>query len=301
MIKKILAGLLFGVWLVSLFIFSVNAMDIDGVMDEAAWKSAYKITLFTSSQVSNCNAGSAVLSIVEEPKTNRLIFGFKVKLNETIEDSTAYGAAISVNSSQFIVVQSNLTSDFDNNLFGLDYAIEVTGEDSFCAEIAVGLKYGLETLEKIDVRVLDANGNPSTVFEVDYTVMSNDNPQSEIKVTETTVHNTEIINTTTDKETEVKTTKEKHTSDKTTKSSKNKVTKKKTQHYESVNESTVNSEYTHSYSSITIDNDEANTTSLNTKQVNFYKGTFKVMVIIIVLLALCVCVAVNVIRNKNKN
>lgn len=292
--------------LVSSFAFSACAVDIDGLMGEAAWKSAYKTTLFTSSEVANCNIKSAVLTIIEDPKSNRLLFGFKVKLSDSIENSLNYGVAVSLNSSEFIVVQQDSVSDYDTDIFGVEYGIEATGDDAFCAEVAVGLKYGLNTAEDIKVRVIDANGSPSTVFDVDYFI------QSELTESEKTTFKSENVQTVAataseaDKKTAINniaTTKSpstKNTTIKSIKTTKQKTTKK------IVTEKTVSVYITQPESSPEIklsvfDDNNESTTSLNIKQVNFYKNTFKILVIVIILLALCVCVAVNVIREKKKN
>ena len=309
--KKIFTFFL-GVWLILLFIFSVNAVDIDGVMDEVVWKKAYKTTLFTSSDIANCNVKSAVLTITEEPKTNRLIFGFKVKLTDSIDGSLNYGAAVSLNSSDFITVQPDFISDYDTDLFGVEYGIEATGDDSFCAEIAVGLKYGLNTAENIKVRIIDANGSPSTVFNVNYSIISY-SVQSEASNTEKSTICTENNNVSDVSEnkseivTEIntkrtKTTVSKKSATKAAKTTKSKTIKKVNEENRTVIKSTseINQITLSADSNISHTSKEA-TTTLNMKQVNFYRNTYKVLVIVIILLALCVCVAVNVIRERKKN
>lgn len=270
----------------SAFIFNANALKIDGVLDESNWKTAEKYSLVTSSAVSNCDVKLGVVSVFNEGKTSRINFGFKVKLSENIGESRLYGVAISINSSEFIYITADSVSSYNTDLFGVEYAIDVTGADSFNAEVAIGMKYGLDSLDDIRVRFVDVSGSPSTVFELEYTpsLSSADEEPTTLPI---------YINDTQPKETTKrieKTTKQKITKTKSTKAKSTKLRSDKTDY--TVTVSTAWYEYT---------TDENFTTQLNMKQMKFYDGAFKSLVIVILILMLGVCVSINVIRQNKKN
>lgn len=291
MFKKFVCLLLTFVIVFYVGVLGVSALKIDGVMDEADWKNAEKFNIIVSSSSANCKVKLGVVFVLEERKNNRINFGFKVKLSENIGESKSYGVAISINNSDFIYISADSLSDYNTDLFGVEYAFEVTGEDSFNVEVGLGMKYGIDSFENVRVRFIDASGAPSTVFDVDYK-LSSSAVDEETATVPTSVDNAELQSptnkaekTTTNKTTKVKTTKAKTTKEKSTKL-----------------KSDI-PDYTVTVSTAWYQNttDENATTQLNMTQMRFYDNTFKTLVIIILLLMLGICVSVNVIRQNKKN
>ncbi len=270
----------------SAFIFYANALKIDGVLDESNWKTAEKYSLVTSQAAANCQVKLGIVSVFEERDLNRINFGFKVKLSENIDESSLYGVAISINSSNFIYITADSVSSYNTDLFGVEYAFDVTGEDSFNVEVALGMKYGIDSFDDISIRFVDASGAPSTVFDLDYSVASSAVGE-ETATIPTHVNNIESKETTNRIE---KTTKQKTTKIKSTKPKSTKLKSDKT-------------DYTSTASTAWYQNttDENATTQLNMKQMKFYDNTFKTLVVIILLLMLGVCISVNVLRQNKRN
>ncbi len=189
-----------------LFLFNASALRLDGVMDEPAWRDAQSFVLSVKTAQSNCGVKYGVVSVLEDAKSSRLNFGFKVTLDESVAESTYYGVAVKINSSDFIYVTANGAEPYDTDKFAVYHSCSVYPEDTFTLELDVAVKYGLHTVQSIAVRFIDANGISSNVYELDYSVSAQ---------TETTAESTTKVTTTKEK-----TTKEKTTQSATTKAEK---------------------------------------------------------------------------------
>lgn len=316
------------------FGFSASAISLDGIMGESDWRDVEPEVIVTLSGESNCDAYFATVSVLTEDSSNRLFFGFKVKVPELFEDSTAYGVAVKINSDEFVYITPDNITDYDIDKYSYEGVVHAASQTDFSAEIAVGVKYGLFTVDNIEVRVIDAEGEPSNVYVLDvdkiipepetttdfYEPVGMDRVDTTKKTT--TEKQTTAKKTTTKKETTKKATTKKSTTQKkttvvteaeydlltTTKKAKSTTDKTvKTTRSTTVAESidVVESVQTTSYpywsdTAHRIPEGEE-TTILTTRQLKMQKGFSYAAVAALILLALGICVVINLKHDKDNH
>ncbi len=260
------------------FSFAVSALKVDGVMNDSAWLDSYSTVFISSSDVSNCDADFASVSVLSDKKSNQLLFGFKVELNSPIENSTDYGVAVSINSGEFIYVTADGVSGYDAEKYSLEGAARVLSDKAFVSEVIIGVKYGLSSVDTVEVRVVDSHGMPSTVFSLDSAGILSDLTAEE-----------------TSEKSERTSAKKKSTTKKYSKKTKQTTA-------ESITENTLSDSdkiYNNYFESNQYVPYDEQTTVLTMEQIKVQRGFSYAAVAALILLALGICVVVNVKHDKN--
>ncbi len=296
--------------LVTCLSFEVSALKIDGALNDKEWKTAEKVEIISSSDTPNCGIEYGMVYIFCNESESRIYLGFKAKLSDEIDENSLYGAAVSADSGDFIYVTADGISDYNTGKYGVEGEVCSYADSVFSVEIALGIKYGLSTVDTLRIRFVDVTGSPSNVYTVSIphgdlshsepsTLPINNNSGGADGTTErTTKVKTTKPKTTKPKTTKVKTTKAKTTKVKTTKA---KTTKAKT----TKTDSTLNSKYTiaaeQTAVATTADPYGEETTVLTVREVKLQKGFTYASVCVLILLALGICLAVNYARDKEKS
>lgn len=215
-----LSGLCFG--------FNCASIDFDGIMSETDWRNVEPEIIVNLSGESNCDVYFATVSVLSEESSNRLIFGFKVKVPTFDEESVNYGVAVKINSDEFVYITPDTVSEYDNDKYYFEGVVNATSQTDFTAEVAAGIKYGLFTVNNIEVRVLDSDGEPSNVYTLNVGEIIT---QAETAIQTPPLEGVEVIvpadNPTTQKQTTAKkTTTKKETTTKKPTTQKSTTTKK---------------------------------------------------------------------------
>ncbi len=219
---------------------------IDGVAVEKAWLDCHTQVLVSNRDESNNDVGFAIANVLYDEDNNRAYLSFKVNVNGLLfpssqdTDNTVqymHGVRINVDNSGFIGVSHSGTEPYDENLYFIEAAVSEHDSSAFSAEICLGVKLGLHTLDSVSVQFIDGNGIPSNVYELDLPLLPSEETtiayQPDFNETEketTTRNNTTRITTTRRVTTERTTRPEKTTVQKTTavKTTKEKTTKIRT-------------------------------------------------------------------------
>ncbi len=133
-------------------------------MSENDWRNIEPEVIVTLSGESNCDVYFATVSVLAEESSNRLLFGFKVKVPGFVEDSANYGVAVRINNDEFVYITPDTVSEYNSDKYYFEGVVCATSQTDFTAEIAAGIKYGLFTVDNIEVRVFDSDGEPSNVY-----------------------------------------------------------------------------------------------------------------------------------------
>lgn len=313
------------------FGFTASSIDLDGILSETDWRDAEPEVIVSLSGESNCDAYFATVSLLTEESSNRLFFGFKVKVPEISEGSVNYGVAVRINSDEFVTITPDTVSQYDNDKYSFEGVVLATSQTDFTAEVAVGVKYGLFTVQNIEVRVIDSDGEPSNVYALNV-----DKIVSEPETTTTYVFEQIVVpddttakKTATTKQTTAKITTTKITTTKKT-TTKKETTKKTTAAVEEVydfnpieqttkkpNKITRIQGEVHTFDERTDVIESAQTTSfpywlettrqipegvettvLTVSQLKMQKGFSYAAVAALILLALGICVVINLKRDK---
>lgn len=144
-------------------------IEIDGYVNEKAWHSAKTQVLVPSSGVSNSDVDFATAQVLFDEDNHLAYLGFKVRLTTNMEDlaERGYGIRLSINGGDFIEFTALSADEYDIDAYS--YTVGLSSQDGvrFNAEVLLGVKYGLETLDSIRVRFIDGFGIPSNAYEVD--------------------------------------------------------------------------------------------------------------------------------------
>lgn len=267
---------------VVLLSFNVFAIKIDGVTDEREWKSAEPNVLISSSDISNGNIRFGVVHIIRDEANDKLIFGFKATLSEPLQQGSDYGVGVSFNSDEFIYVRSSGISDYDTSEYGVDGAVASTHEMSFSAEVVVSLKYGLDSVNKLDLRFIDGNSVPTKVYGFPL--------ERVISTTEsTTLTHTQPVDRT-----------EKPTHPKTTKR-----VKRTVYSYEEVTETVsrqpLNTTEYEQNTTVHSERYAEETTVMTLRSLKIQRGFSYAAIAALIILALAICVVVNLKNDKEKS
>lgn len=273
------------------FTFESAALKIDGFLNENEWKNTQPTVLVTNSDVANCEIDKGIVSIFCDNLTEKIYLGFKVSLTDTVDDeNNSYGVSFSVGSDEFVKVTNKGISSYDTDKYSVEAKITAYSDTAFGVEAVIGVKYGLDSVDTVRVRFIDADGSPSNVYSMK--ILPDSAEKSETVQLQQPVYN----NGSTDNE--VKTTKYKKAASETKKSkiSKSETTKRKTT--SSSSEDYVNNVLTTNADANLLAQEE--TTVMTVKQVKIQKGFTYAAVTVLIILALGICVAVNLARDKEK-
>ncbi len=313
------------------FCMTASSIDLDGILSETDWRNKEPEVIVSLSGESNCDAYFATVSVLTEESSNRLFFGFKVKVPEFREESVNYGVAVRINDDEFVYLTPAAVSNYNNDKYSFEGTVRATSQTDFTAEVAVGVKYGLFTVENIEVRVVDADGEPSNVYTL--------NVNEIISEPETVIDSPELIqppdyttakNPTTEKQTTAKktTTTQENTTKKSTSTKKTTVapegenelqpttqktnitTKKTIKFTTKPTDISVPSESTEIAESYQISfpywlettchiPEGAETTVLTVRQLKMQKGFSYAAVAALILLALGICLVINIKHDKD--
>lgn len=264
--------------------FESSALKINGFLTENEWKNTQPTVLITDSDAANCGIEKGILSIFCDESTEKIYLGYKVSLTDAVDDKNiSYGASFSLDSGNFIKITRNGISSYDSDKYSVEAQITAYSDTVFCVEAVVGVKYGLDSVDTVRVRFIDADGAPSNVYTVEIPTDSAEEAETAQPI---------ISNSASDNE--VKTTKIKDTVSAT----KNpKTTKSKT---------AVTSDGIYINDAVTTNLDtklsmQEETTVMTVKQFKMQKGFTYAAVAGLILLSLGICVAVNLARDKEKS
>jgi len=316
------------------FCFTASAITLDGIMSESDWRNFEPEVIVSLSGESNCDAYFATVSVLTEESSNRLFFGFKVKVPEFSEESSDYGVAVRINNDDFVYITPAAVTEYNNDKYNVEGTVQATSQTDFTAEIAVGVKYGLSTVDNIEVRVVDSDGEPSNIYALDVNEI--------IPEPETTIDSPEFIQvpnyitskkTTTEKQTTAKKTTTKKLTTKKYTTKKSTTTKKTTAVEEEIElqpttqkkKTTIpkstkptqktteiylneNTEFIESYQTTSFPYwlettrripEGEETTVLTVRQLKMQKGFSYAAVAALILLALGICVVINLKHDKD--
>lgn len=178
-------------------------IDIDGYVNEKAWHSAKTQVLLPSTGVSNSDVDFATAQVLFDEDNHLVYLGFKVRLTTDTEDlaERGYGIRLSINGGDFIEFTALSADEYDIDAYNYTVGFSSDGGVRFNAEVLLGVKYGLETLESIRVRFIDGFGIPSNAYEVDLPQLLNEQTTTALAVDDTTNSITTTAKTTTTKPT----------------------------------------------------------------------------------------------------
>lgn len=268
--------------------FESAALKIDGFLNEKEWKNTQPTVLITDSKAANCEVDKGIVSVFCDESTEKIYLGFKVSLTDTVDDENdSYGVSFSVGSGEFIKVTDNGISSYDKDKFSVEAEITAYSDSAFGVETVIGVKYGLDSVETVRVRFIDADGSPSNVYTVE--VPRNIVAESESVQLQQPIHNNRPADN------EERTTKSSAT--KKPKKSKLETTKRKTTAL------TVENYINSTVATYTDTNPlmQEETTVMTVKQVKMQKGFTYAAVALLLILALGICVAINLARDKEKS
>ncbi len=153
------------------------SIDIDGYVNERNWMSVTPQILVSASGISNCDVDFATAQVLFDEDNNVAYIGIEARFNTKVdEDATdeysqpvlpQYGVALSVNYGPFIKLINGYTDEYDLDLFSYTADFSLVSGLRMGAEIALGVKMGMDTLESLRVQVIDGNGEPSNAYELD--------------------------------------------------------------------------------------------------------------------------------------
>lgn len=336
MLKIKLLSCLLIVFMLSCFAFGFtsSSIDFDGIMSETDWRNIEPEVIVSLSGESNCDVYFATVCVLTEESSNRLIFGFKVKVPGFAEDSANHGVAVRINNDEFVYITPDTVSEYDYDKYHFESVVNATSQTDFTAEIAVGVKYGLFTVDNIEVRVMDSDGEPSNVYTLNVGEIIT---QPQTVVQEPQFEAVEVIvpaeSPTTQKQTTTKKTTTKATTTKKPTTQKETTTKKTTvadeeldlqpttkKQKDTTNKSTIKTEDTTSnyiveestdivetnqttsfpywYETTRRISDSEETTVLTVNQLKLQKGLSYAAVAALILLALGICVVINLKHDK---
>lgn len=251
-------------------------------MSEDVWRDLQPIVFVSSAGKSGCDAKFAAVSIYTDESSGRIMFGFKADFVSFVEDSTDYGVAVRVNSDDFINVTAGGISYFNQDKYSVEGAAYNHTSTGITAEVALGIKYGLSTVESIDVRVIDSQGVPSNVYAIKL-----ENVFGEAERLTSRINSGETYSQS-----------KKNTTQKTTKKS-TKPEKTTFQLVENVPAVTYTTEpYTDWWEAKPEIPEGAETTVLTMDQYKMHKGFSYAAVAGLILLALGICVVINLKNDK---
>ena len=270
--------------------FNVSAVNTDGILDENEWENIQPTVLVSGADVANCGVKNGIVYIFCDESEDRIYIGFKVKLSQNIKEDSSYGVAVSADSGGFANITPNGISSYDTDKFSVEAKVCTYSDTAFSAEVALGVKYGLETADSIRVRFIDADGIPSNVYT--------------LKVPYDTSAKSDSFPTQKAGDGDKGTTGKSHNKVTAAKTTVPKTTKPKSSNPKAYDEfSDTASAVAGSYGDVqtsdrinSVSSEE--TTVLTVKQMKFNKGFTYAAVAALIILALGICVAVNLSRDK---
>ncbi|MBQ8027683.1 MAG: hypothetical protein IJ261_06160, partial [Clostridia bacterium] len=174
--------------------------------------------------------------------------------------------------------------------FSLESAVSAYSSAAYSAEVELGVKRGVDSIDTIAVRFIDADGSPSNIYDVDLY----DGALYEEDFSAYSTH-TSCTNS-------VKPDNKVATTAKRVKNTK-KPTEKVTEQSEYVNVDSISEyfEYNTANTNLSVNDTGEETTVLTQKQLNLQKAFSYAAVAALILLSLGICVAVNVAHDKRES
>ena len=203
-------------------VYSANIV-IDGIAKERDWVDSFGNVVVSSKDISNCTVEFASVATVTDYSNNIIYFCFNVIVDGVVDETTTHGVSIAVNSAEPVRITKDSVSEYDTVLFSYTAAIYEHSSTDFTVETALGIKYGIDTVYKIEVQFVDGNGDYSNVYSLALpepptqetttarypettTVPDNGYTESKTTAKSTTAKETTRKHTTTKKETTARTT-----------------------------------------------------------------------------------------------
>lgn len=171
---RIVSALIPIVILLSQLSLLVNAksVEIDGYATESPWQDLEPQVLVSGEGKSNCEVTFALVTCFVDELSNSIYLAVKACTSGTqLTPQTSHGVMVNVDNSGFVEITHAKITEYDNFNFAFEGAVSEYNPNDFCAEIRVGIKYGLEKLNSIELRILDGNGVSSNVYQVDLSLL----------------------------------------------------------------------------------------------------------------------------------
>lgn len=267
--------------------FDSFAVEIDGALLETEWKSADETVLVSSADNANCDINYGIVYIFCDKSASRVYLGFKAKLTEKIDENSAFGAAFSADSGEFVYVTTEGVSDYNTDKYEVEAETCCYSDSVYSVEVALGIKYGMSTVDTLRVRFVDSSGNPSNIYTVNVLDV---NSSDENNITKPAYNSSDTAGDSVEKTTKVRTTKPKKSKPKTTGPKKTQTDIVPTQAADTANINGAINTTANPY------NEE--TTVLTVSKVKLYKNINYTLVCVLIVTALGICVAVNLSRDK---
>lgn len=166
MVKRVLIFLLF-LSLLSLTAFAENP-HVDGWIDLHSEYHETASILQSDKNESNNNVCYAMLCWTSSPKDYSVFLALSYSLYDYVKGGGKSGVEITVNNDLCAVIHADGTiTDLNNDLFDVDFCFREFDENvegELQCEARVGIKYGLDRLIEIGIRILDCSGIPSNYY-----------------------------------------------------------------------------------------------------------------------------------------
>lgn len=141
------------------------SISVDGNPLAKEWDSAAVVNVIDRGEGSNCGVEYARLKAVISNEENAVYFLFMSMCDGLEKGNTLCGVSVDVESSGAVIAcpGSNPLS-IDTDKYDFTVASFVGDNESYYCEMRVGFKYGVPQRIPIAVRFIDAQGEPSTVY-----------------------------------------------------------------------------------------------------------------------------------------
>lgn len=166
MIKRVLLFLLL-LPLLSLTAFADNPC-VDGWINLHSEYHETVSILQSEKNESNNNVRYAMLCWTSSPKDYSVFLALSYSLSDYVKGGGQSGVEITVNNDLCAVVHADGTiTDLNDDLFDVDFCFgefDENVESELQCEARVGIKYGLDRLIEVGIRILDCGGVPSNYY-----------------------------------------------------------------------------------------------------------------------------------------
>ena len=204
-VKRSLQALLAAVF-ACVFVVNGFCVDIilDGLMSNSEWESAQVETIVKPGDSSNCSVTYAAMKWQICSDESAAYFVFAAKCEALERDNQLCGFSVKLeNTDAVIATAKNSPLTFNADLYHIDACVLVNTDQGVVCEMRIGFKRGIPEKTPMEIRIIDAFGEPSTVYNYilenpDYT-----EPTAAVLAPETT----EATTTKAPKTTKVTTTK----------------------------------------------------------------------------------------------
>lgn len=179
--KRLFSAL--GAWI---FIFSFLFMGfcadfgVDGKLNNAEWDNTKVQMLVASGEESNCGVTFACVRAAIRNDENAVYLGFTAICDELCAESKLCGVSVKIADSQAMkACADNTPCEYDTDLYSFNSCVVIGEKSDFVCEVRIGFKMGVPASIPVELRIIDAQGMPSTVYS--YMIENDEYSETETK------------------------------------------------------------------------------------------------------------------------